>query len=376
MRIVLIGPVYPYRGGIAHHTTLLSRSLCLSSHEVLVISFKRQYPHWLYPGSTDRDPSQAPIRTEAEYLLDPLYPWTWRAARRRMAAFSPDLVVIQWWTTFWALAFASISKYCRRKHIPVAYIVHNALPHEQRAWDPWLARNALGVGDTLIAQNPHEVSRLLALLPNAQVKTCEMPLYSGFTGERISKLEARQRLGIAPDRCVLLFFGIVRPYKGLHVLLDSLAILKKKGATPLLVVAGEFWEDQRSYLKAIRQLGLEGGVRIENRYIPNEEVELYLSAADLLVAPYLAGTQSASVAMALGRGLPVILTERIAAGVPPAYRGLTREVPAGDAAALSRSILAVLSENPGSRPPPLNPEIDWMRLVQLLETLAPSEQKP
>jgi glycosyltransferase involved in cell wall biosynthesis len=355
---------------------MLSRSLYLSGHELLVISFKRQYPRWLYPGSTDRDPSQAPLRTAAEYLLDPLYPWTWVTTQRRIAAFSPDLVVIQWWTTFWALAFASISGYCRRKHIPVAYIVHNALPHEQRPWDRWLARRALGAGDTLIAQNPHEASRLLDLLPHAQVRTCEMPIYSGFAGEALSKSEARQRLGLAPDRDVLLFFGIVRPYKGLHVLLDALAILKKDGDTPLLIAAGEFWEEQQSYTEAIHQLGLESDVCIENRYIPDEELNGFFSAADALVAPYLAGTQSAAVALALGAGLPVVLTERIAAGVPPAYRRLTRVVPAGDAVALSQAIRDTLTEHPIPRPPLPNPESDWLRMVHLLETLAPAEIKP
>jgi len=369
MRIVLIGPVYPYRGGIAHHTTFLERSLRASNHEVLVISFKRQYPRWLYPGSTDRDPSQAPLQTEAEYLLDPLYAWTWRAAQRRIAAFSPDLVAIQWWTTFWAIAFTNLSTYCQRKHIPVTYILHNVLPHEQRAWDSWLARRALRQGDTIIAQNPNEANRLLMLLPKADVRICEMPLFSGFTGDVISKVEARHRLGIAPERQVLLYFGIVRPYKGLHVLLNSLAILKNEGENPLLIAAGEFWEEQQSYLKDIHQLGLEDQVRIENRYIPNEEVDVFFSAADVLVAPYLAGTQSAAVALALGRGLPVILTERIASGVPQAYRGLTRVVPAGDVTALSQAIRAASNAQPGSGRPPAYPETDWQRMVELLESL-------
>ncbi len=114
MKVVLIGPVYPFRGGIAHHTALLARSLSQAGHAVLVISFKRQYPSWLYPGVTDRDPSASPLAAPAEFLLDPLYPWTWRTAWRRIASFAPDLVVFQWWTTFWSFAFASLGASCRK----------------------------------------------------------------------------------------------------------------------------------------------------------------------------------------------------------------------------------------------------------------------
>ena len=173
-----------------------------------------------------------------------------------------------------------------------------------------------------------------------------MPLYTTFTAEEISQEQARQRLGIPLQRPVLLFFGIVRPYKGLPVLLDALAMLKRQGQPPFLLVAGEFWEDVQDCRAAISRLALEDDVRLENRYIPNEEVDTLFSAADLLVAPYLAGTQSAAVALALGRGLPAVLTERIAAGVPPAARDLTRVVPAGDAAALAQAIQALLAALP------------------------------
>jgi glycosyltransferase involved in cell wall biosynthesis len=311
----------------------------------------------------------SPLKTKAEYLLDPLYPWTWRVAQRRITAFSPDVVVIQWWTTFWAFAFASLSAFCVRKCIPLIFILHNMLPHEPNPWDAWLARLALRQADLIIAQNPNEENRLLDLLPNVRVRTCEIPLYSAFTGEEINQADARRKLGIASEQRVLLFFGIVRPYKGLHVLLDSLAILKKDGLTHFLIVAGEFWEDEKRYLKVIQQHDLESDVRLVNRYIPNEEVDVLFSATDILVAPYLAGTQSAAVALALGRGLPVILTERIAAGVPAAYHRLTHVVPAGDSAALSRAIQTVFKERPGIELPPLDPEADWMRMVHLIETL-------
>ena len=161
MRIVLINPIYPYRGGVAYQTTLLERSLRANNHEVLVISFQRQYPCWLYPGSSDQDPSKCTLRSEAEFLLDPIYPWTWYKTRQRIKEFFPHQVVFQWWTTFWAISFANLSAYCRRNRIHVAFILHNVQPHEQRLWDAWLVRSALQNGNTIIAQNPTEARRLL-----------------------------------------------------------------------------------------------------------------------------------------------------------------------------------------------------------------------
>ena len=369
MRFVLVGPVYPYRGGIAHHTAQLAHALKERGHRVLVISFKRQYPSWLYPGASDKDPSQIFTTTDADFLLDPIYPWTWHTAIQRIKHFSPDLVVFQWWTTFWAFAFASISNYCRRNEISVAYLLHNVLPHEPHWWDPWLARRALHNGKTIIAQNPHEARKLLDLLPDAQVKICEMPVYNGIISPIIPKAEARKMLQIEEGCPVVLFFGIVRPYKGLHILLNALAIMKENGRFPLLVAAGEFWDDQNSYLQQIKELGLKEQVRVDNRYIPNEDAGIYFSAADVLVAPYLAGTQSAAAALALGRGMPVILTERIAAGIPHAYRDLIRVVPAGDAEALANSLENFLDIDTSSTLPQVDPNTDWERLVQVLESL-------
>ena len=112
MKFVLVGPVYPYRGGIAHYTTMLAQTLAKRGSQFHVVSFRRQYPRWLYPGKSDRDPSQEPLRVNAEYLLDPLYPWTWWQTARRIAEWKPDVVIFQWWTTFWAPAFAALAFRC------------------------------------------------------------------------------------------------------------------------------------------------------------------------------------------------------------------------------------------------------------------------
>ena len=193
MKFVLIGPVYPYRGGIAHYTTSLIIALQRAGHEVKVISFKRQYPVFLYPGKSDKDPSENPVCVEAEYLLDPLYFWTWVQTAKKIIVTQPDLVLIQWWVTFWGVAFGTLVRFLG-KRIKTTYLVHNVLPHENRIWDRLLARFALGPASTFIVQTSNQREKLLGLLPNAQIHLCSHPMYGRFNELIISKGEARKQL--------------------------------------------------------------------------------------------------------------------------------------------------------------------------------------
>ncbi|GAB4500572.1 MAG: glycosyltransferase [Anaerolineales bacterium] len=311
MKFALVGPVYPYRGGIAHYTTMLAQTLIKRGAPTHVVSFRRQYPRWLYPGQSDRDPSQNPLRVDAEYLLDPLYPWTWWQTARRMAEWQPDMVMIQWWTTFWAPAFAALAFLLRRRGIKVMFVIHNVMPHEPRLWDRWLARLALRQGQHFLVQTEREKARLLSLLPQAQTITASLPVYDMFTSQRIPRADAKQKLGLPADEPIALFFGIVRPYKGLRFAIEALAELRARGSKLRLLVVGEFWEDMTVYLRLIESRGLSAQIQIENRYISDEEIGLYFSSADVFVAPYIGGTQSAAVKVALGFGLPIVISRAI-----------------------------------------------------------------
>ncbi|MDP1547596.1 MAG: glycosyltransferase [Anaerolineales bacterium] len=311
MKFVLVGPVYPYRGGIAHYTTMLAQTLAKRGSQFHVVSFRRQYPRWLYPGKSDRDPSQKPLRVNAEYLLDPLYLWTWWQTARRIAEWKPDVAIFQWWTTFWAPAFAVLAFLLRRQGVKVMFVIHNVMPHEPRIWDRWLARLALGQGHSFLVQTGREKERLLSILPQAQTTMSPLPIYDMFAGQRIPIAKAKQRLGLPADEPVALFFGIIRPYKGLRFAIQAIAELHARDKVVNLLVAGEFWEDVTVYMQLIEQLGLSAQVKIDNRYIPDEEVGLYFSAADVFVASYIGGTQSAAVKMALGFGLPVVISKSL-----------------------------------------------------------------
>lgn len=351
-KITLVGPVWPYRGGIALHTTLIARTLRQGGYPLQVISFRRQYPQWLYPGATDRDESQQVIKTEAEYLLDPLSPLSWVRTAQAIAASWPDLVAIQWWTTFWSPPYAALARLLRRKGCRIAYIIHNVLPHEAKPWDRWLARLALSPAQRFLVHTEAERERLLELLPGRETRVAAHPIYAVFAGSPPTQAEARRVLNLPAQERIVLFFGFVRPYKGLGLLLQALGRLRQQGVKPYLAVAGEFWHDKASYLEQIAALGLSEQVRIEDRYIPNEELALWFSAADMAVAPYIEGTtQSGAASMGMGFGLPLILSEQVAQGVRQENLDNLIVVPTGDVAALARAIADLIEQLPAGQAP-------------------------
>ena len=369
MRFGLVGPVYPHRGGIAHHTALLAGKLS-GRHEVLVVSFRRQYPSILYPGATDRDPSRSKLRIPAELIIDPFNPFSWGRAAARLRAWGPDLVAVQWWVTYWAAPFARLTATLRRSGIQTVFIVHNTLPHEERIWDRALARLALNKGSGFIVHNPKEADRLRELLPQADIVTTPLPDFDLIGAERLDRLEAVRRLGIELEPPLMLFFGFVRPYKGLACLLEAMHILVSGGESVNLMVAGEFWESRRSYEAMIHRLGLARNVTLVDRYIPNEEINLYFSAADALVAPHLAGTQSGAAAIALGYRLPLILTERIAGGLSDEDRASAIIVEPGSPSALAAGIHRWLKSGPRSVNPAPHHDDHWSSMLDILQARA------
>jgi len=338
MKITLLGPVYPYRGGIAHYTAHLAKKLVAEGHQTQVISFRRQYPAWLYPGKSDQDPSTNPLTVPAKYLLDPFFPWTWWLTAQEIQAFTPDIVVIQWWTTFWAPAFAISSWILRQRGIRVIFLIHNVIPHEEKPWDRTITRAVLSNGNGFITQTQREKERLISLLPNAHTLTISHPIYNELDKPVISKKEARRRINLPENRIVLLTFGIVRKYKGLDILLEAISLLPQLNSKIFLVIAGEFWDNKEKYLTQIKDLDIGDRIRIEDRYLPDEVVAQLFSAADVLIAPYVGGTQSGVINLGFGFGIPMIVSDKAAFGIPQKYRSLLTIVPAGYSRELARAI--------------------------------------
>ena len=366
MKITLIGPVYPYRGGIAHYTSHLAKKLVANGYDTQVISFQRQYPAWLYPGVSDKDPSTEPLSVQAEYLLDPIYPWTWWQTVKKISQFEPQVIAVQWWTTFWSPAFAILCWMLRKKKKQIIYMIHNVLPHEEKIWDRWMAHLTLSLGNGFIVHTEHEKERLHKLLPGANTKVCSIPVYDSFAQPRLSKSKARKLLDIPEGTPLLLLFGIVRSYKGLSVLLDALGLLRQRDVSFYLLIAGEFWDDKRKYIQQIERLGLNNYVRIEDRYLPDEEVVQIFSAADVLVAPYVGGTQSAVASWGLGFGLPLIVSDKVAAGINDLNRDLVTVTPSGDHFLLAKAVENFINnaEKQPYRQTPITANDSWDNLIQ------------
>jgi glycosyltransferase involved in cell wall biosynthesis len=223
----------------------------------------------------------------------------------------PDLVILQWWTSFWALANSTIIHYLKTHGFPVIYIIHNALPHEPHFFDSVLTKMALSPVNNFIALSPKEKARLKTILPDKHIDQVPLPFFINFSLHEFDKNQSKRRLGLPIEMPVILFFGIIRKYKGLKILLKALSILINQDVKIHLVIAGEFWKAKKHYLDIIYTNKISKWVTIDDRYIPDELVPLYFSAADAFIAPYTGGSQSAVQRIAMQFGLPIVLTKTI-----------------------------------------------------------------
>jgi glycosyltransferase involved in cell wall biosynthesis len=305
MRILILGTAYPLRGGIAHYNALLASELG-KRHAVETITFKRQYPSFLFPGKTQAESGGDLHADPAPQLIDSINPFNWWTVAREIRRRSPDLVIFKYWLPFFGPCFGTIARWVKRgTSTKVLAICDNVLPHERRPFDITFTRYAFAPVDAFIVQSDAVERDLLRFRPGAHARNVPHPIYNLF-GRTVPKDRARSDLGLTAQR-IILFFGYVRKYKGLHVLLDAMAAMDRALGIHL-VVAGEFYDDERSYRDQIARLGLEQSVSIRSEYLPNEAVALYFSAADAVILPYVSATQSGIAQIAFNFDRPVIAT--------------------------------------------------------------------
>jgi len=323
--IFLLGPSFPFRGGISHYNTILYNQLREKTN-VMFYSFKKQYIKFLFPGKTDKDSSMDKIEpgllpvennnTTIKRVLHPINLSSWVKAGKEAKKYR--LILLPWWVAFWApyyLIFMAFAKNRKTKN-KIVFFCHNVDEHE-RKYTGWLkrfiARVVLKKGDAFILHSSAQENQLARLLKNKTISAVVSPhpIYQVFNKNRYTFTTARESLQIPTGRKVILFFGFIRKYKGLEVLLKSLPVVKAYDPNILLLIVGEVWGGERHavrYTQLIKKLDLESNTLFINRYIPNEEVELYFKACDFAVLPYIDGSGSGILQVAYGMDRPVVAT--------------------------------------------------------------------
>lgn len=295
--IGLIGPVLPFRGGISQYTTQLHRALA-GRCVLRTISYHRQYPAWLYPGKSDREPDQATfLEPGVDYLLDWRNPVSWFRATSSIEASGCSLVLFDWWTLFWAPATAVMARKLRRRGIRVAFLCHNLFDHDAGAFKREIAGALLAQADAYLVHSKEQAVALRSRFPGKPVLAHPIPLYDQFPPPSVL-LPKRGRLE-------LLFFGFIRPYKGLDVLIDALARLNDMQV--YLTVVGEPWCPPEELRKRIEAAHVPN-VELHLDYVDDQTAANFFGRADLVVLPYLSASGSAVAAMAFHYECPIMAT--------------------------------------------------------------------
>jgi len=305
MKIVIVSPAYPLRGGIAHSAGLLYKELA-KNHEVFLITFKRQYPNFLFPGKSQTESVEETDRIPTEVILDSINPFIWNSTAKRIINLKPDLVIFKHWLPFFAPCYGWIARKIKKSSTAkLMAVCHNIIPHEKRIGDKTLSKYFLNKIDYFIPLSDQVKKDLFLFVKNPVYKLLPLPVFSLF-GVRVNKDEAKKYLNII-DKNILLFFGFIRDYKGLDVLIEAFALVRKKMDVKL-IVAGEFYEPEEKYLNLISKYNLENSIILKKDFIPTSEVKYYFSAADAVVLPYKSATQSGIVQVAVNFCKPVIAT--------------------------------------------------------------------
>lgn len=304
-KVILIGPVYPYKGGISHYTGQMYRELA-KKHEVLMLSYKMQYPKFLFH-KEQKDYENDSFKVEdTKYMLHTANPFNIIKTAGFIKKQKPDMVVIQWWHPYFAPCYRLLEMFMGKQN--VVFVCHNVFPHERFPLDKFLTKLVLSGGRHFVVHAKEEGEELKKIKKNPDYTVTPHPTYNMFRFENMTRKQAREKLGIGETEKILLFFGFVREYKGLKHLLRAMPMIMEEVQEVRLLVVGDFDGNREEYEELIRTLRIEERIKVIDGYTPDKEVEKYFAACDLVLLPYESATQSGIVQIAFGFERPVIVS--------------------------------------------------------------------
>lgn len=306
MKIAFLSTFYPYRGGIAQFNAALYREL-EKHHSVKAFTFTRQYPNILFPGKsqmvTDTDESD---KVDAVRVLDTINPFSYYSTAKKIEKFQPDLLIFKYWMTFFAPSFGTVA-YLLKNKCKIISILDNVIPHEKRIGDRALTKFFINQNHGFVTMSESVLNDLNQFTDNKNKVFIPHPIYNIF-GNKVPKVDAVNHLKLNPNDKHILFFGFIRRYKGLDLLLESMADERIRQMGIKLIIAGECYEDWSYYQDLISKYNLQSNIILKTDYIPSEEIKYYFSAADMVVQPYRTATQSGVTQIAYNFERPMLVT--------------------------------------------------------------------
>lgn len=373
MTIGIIGPAWPLRGGLADFDERLARELQRGGHGVTIYSYSLQYPSFLFPGKSQYTSDPAPADLKIETCINSVNPLSWLRVGRRIRKAAPDLLIVRYWLPFMGPALGTMLRSIKKnKHTKVVVIADNISPHEKRPGDAAFTKYFIKPADAFVTMSEEVLGDVRKLTPKPALRL-HHPLYDTY-GEAIPREDALKRLKLPADKKYLLFFGFIRKYKGLDLLLEAMPLIKDERIR--LIVAGEYYGDKELYEGIIAKHGLQSRVHLFTDFIPNDEVGIYFSACDAVALPYRSATQSGITQVAYHFEKGMIATD--VGGLPEAVKdGVTgiicKPEPAAIAAAVPQFFEGDNEARFAAAARGLKQELSWAAFVERLLGFAAGE---
>ena len=376
-RVMIIGPAHPLRGGLATFNHRLAKAFQEIGWEAEIVSFSLQYPSFLFPGTTQYADDPAPENLPIHSWINSIHPFNWIRVGNKIKKSKPDLILVRYWLPFMGPALGTILRRVRKnRHTRILCLADNVIPHEKRPGDTIFTRYFVKSCDGFLTMSAKVKQDLDSFRTHQPVQLATHPLYDNF-GAPLEREAARTKLGLDPSEKIILFFGFIRRYKGLDLLLEAMADPRIRAGGIRLLIAGEFYEDRTAYDQLIEQLKIQDLLILRTDFIPDREVRAYVCAADFVIQPYRNATQSGVTPLAYHFEKPMLVTRvgGLPDLVPDGKCGLVCEP---EPAAIAKGILDLYAQGTEHFLPnikTLKQELGWQRFVEKLIDLSNGIQK-